>query len=32
VDELVERRGEIETEGLLKMDLKAKLGAAQFEK
>ncbi|KAF2685217.1 NAD(P)-binding protein [Lentithecium fluviatile CBS 122367] len=31
-DDLVARKEEIEKEGLLKMDLKAKLGAAQFEK
>jgi NAD(P)-dependent dehydrogenase (short-subunit alcohol dehydrogenase family) len=32
VEELVQRRDEIEKEGLLKMDLKGTLGAAQFEK
>jgi hypothetical protein len=30
VEELVGRKKEIEEEGLLKMDIKAKLGAAQF--
>lgn len=32
VDELVKRKEEIERDGLLKMDIKATLGAEQFEK